>query len=276
MIYNTDLEELIFHRHEHFPSDELIILSGYVGPNPIDRLRELDFPKRVIYGMYGSDGIKEVLHTSLIRLNDQVPDISIFYSNLPVHSKCYIWKNHGEIINALIGSANFSDNGLRTPYREILAETNRDSFRPLDQYITQVLNNCIDCREGVVRRGPAIPIIPEDIAVCNMTLLDPRTNEVQNANGLNWGQNPLNHTNRSDANIPIRADYIRRYPTLFPPKHRGILLADAAGRIQRHNDSIEIIWDDGVTMRGLLEGNVIIDNILYPKQIASFPEKMIA
>jgi FAD/FMN-containing dehydrogenase len=47
------------------------------------------------------------------------------------------WKHNGEIVHALVGSANFSTNGLTTPYREILAETTRDTFKPLDDYITK-------------------------------------------------------------------------------------------------------------------------------------------
>lgn len=43
--------------------------------------------------------------------------------------------------------------------------------------------------------------------------------------------------------------------------------------MQRHNDSIEIIWDDGITMEGLLEGSQPIDDVVYPKQISSFPVK---
>ena len=42
---------------------------------------------------------------------------------------------------------------------------------------------------------------------------------------------------------------------------------------QRHNDAIEIIWDDGISMEGLLEGSQPIDGIIYPKQISSFPNK---
>jgi hypothetical protein len=43
------------------------------------------------------------------------------------------------------------------------------------------------------------------------------------------------------------------------------------GRMHRHNDSIEIIWDDGVCMDGLFFGNQTIDGIMYPKQVGSFP-----
>ena len=48
---------------------------------------------------------------------------------------------------------------------------------------------------------------------------------------------------------------------------------DARGRMQRHNDSIEIIWDDGLTMEGLLEGSQPVNDKIYPKQISSFPVK---
>jgi len=59
MLYTDNLEEIIFHRHEMFASDELIVLSGYVGPKPIERLQRLPFHSKVIYGMYGEEGINK-------------------------------------------------------------------------------------------------------------------------------------------------------------------------------------------------------------------------
>ncbi len=105
-----------------------------------------------------------------------------------------------------------------------------------------------------------------------MTLLG-RNGEVQNAAGLNWGQNPNNHTTLNDAYVAIRTSHIRDYPNLFPPKQINPLTSDSRGRIQRHNDSIEIIWDDGITMEGLFEGSQTINDLVYPKQISSFPYK---
>ncbi len=145
MLYTENLEEIIFHRHEMFQTDELIVLSGYVGPRPIQRLHTLPFHSRVVYGMYGAEGIQRVLHNSLIGLQNEIENINIFYSNFPVHSKCYAWRNRGQIVHALVGSANFSSNGLTTPFREILAETTHDTFNPLNDYITRVLNNSISC-----------------------------------------------------------------------------------------------------------------------------------
>ena len=269
MLYTQNLEELIFHRHEMHETDELIVLSGYLGPRPVSRLEELPFNSTVIYGMYGSEGIRPSLHNSLTNIQGEVENLKIFYSNLPVHSKCYVWRRRGEIIHALLGSANFSVNGLTTPFREVLAETTFDTFQPLNEYIRHVLNNSISCLEVGMER---VIEAREQIDYCDMSLLA-NNGEVQNAAGLNWGQNPRNHTTPNDAYIAIRTRYVTDFPNLFQPKQMNPMNIDNRGRMQRHNDSVEIIWDDGLTMEGLLEGSQPIDGITYPKQISSFPSK---
>lgn len=269
MLYIDNLEELIFNRHNIHNCDELIVLSGYLGPRPVARLGELPFPTRVIYGMFGSEGIKPSLHNSLIQIQGDVANLNIFYSTLPVHSKCYVWRRRGEVIHALIGSANFSVNGLTTPFREVLAETTVDTFEALNDYLEHVLNNSISCLEANENRVRE----PREVGeVCLVSLLG-NDGEVQNAAGLNWGQNPMNHTRPNDAYIAIRTIHIRDYPQLFPPKQLNPMAAEARGRAHRHNDAIEIIWDDGLTMEGLLEGSQPVDGSTYPKQISSFPVK---
>lgn len=186
-----------------------------------------------------------------------------------MHSKCYIWRNRGQIVQALVGSANFSTNGLTTPYREILAETTYDTFAPLNAYISRVLNNSQSCLE--ISFDNIIDILPI-IELSNLSLLDNR-GEVQNAAGLNWGQNPRNHTRPNDAYIKIRAQDVRDHPDLYPPKQINPMHSSSRGRVQRHNDAIEIIWDDGITMEGLLEGTQTINEVVYPKQMSSFPIK---
>jgi len=89
MLFTENLEEIIFCRHEMFSPDELIILSGYVGPKPIERLQSLPFQSKVVYGMYGAEGIKRPLHNSLVNLQNSINTLNIFYSNLPIHSKCF-------------------------------------------------------------------------------------------------------------------------------------------------------------------------------------------
>jgi len=269
MLYTENLEEIIFQRHKIHETDELIIVSGYLGPRPVARLEELPFNSRVIYGMYGSEGIRPSLHNSLTGIQNSVNNLNIFYSQLSVHSKCYVWRRGGAISHALIGSANFSVNGLTTPFREVLAETTRDTFQPLNEYIQHVLNNSISCLEVGTERVADTVINSQE---CRMTLVG-RDGEVQNAAGLNWGQNPNNHTTPNDSYIPIRVSHIRDYPNLFPPKQINPLIVDNRGRMQRHNDSVEIIWDDGITMECLFEGSQPVDGHIYPKQISSFPNK---
>lgn len=268
MLYTENLEEIIFNRHEMFMADEFVVISGYVGPKPVRRLEGLPLTSKVIFGMYGAEGIKTPLHRTLTSIHEQTGNVDIFYSKLPVHSKCYAWLNRGQIVHALIGSANFSTNGLTTPYREVLAETTLDTFAPLDGYIRKILNNSISCLEAE-HDQLKIPESSHD-ALCLLSLLA-RNGEVQNVAGLNWGQNPRNHTNRNDAYIAIRIENIREFPELFPPKQQAPTQADGRGRPQRHNDKIDIIWDDGTTMEGIFFGNSSIDNVLFPKQVGSFP-----
>lgn len=269
MLYTDNLEKLIFHRHELLRADELIIVSGYVGPGPIHHLHQLPLHSRIVYGMYGVEGVRRPLHNSLTRLQNTIKNIDIFYSNLPVHSKCYVWRNKGQIVYALVGSANFSSKGLTTPFREILAETTHDAFPPLNDYITRILNNSISCLEADAAQ--VVQHLPTAEAVCSLSLLG-RRGEVQNAAGLNWGQNPENHTNRDDAYIKIRIQDILQFPDLFPPKQLSPTQQDGRGRPQRHNDKIDIIWDDGATMEGIFFGNQYIDGVRYPKQVGSFPK----
>lgn len=276
MLFNTNLEEIIFHRHQTIPSNELVILSGYLGPNPVARLATLPFNSTVIYGMYGDKGIQYSLHNALLHIQNNVPHVNIYYSQVPIHSKCYIWKNNRIIQHALIGSANFSTNGLTTPYREILAETTYDTFQPLHEYVDRVMANSMLCTDVVLsqqaRNIIAAPSIQVSTQFCRMSLLD-RSGNIHERSGLNWGQG-IGNVTPNDAYIAIRKEHIRQYPNLFPPKQM-FPNTNEDGRLQRHNDSIEIIWDDGTTMNGLLEGNQDEYGVMYPKQISSSPRKSI-
>jgi len=279
MLYTDNLEDIIFSRHELIDANELIVLSGYLGPKPVEKLSELPFKSKVIHGMHGEEGVVKQIHDSLVNIQRAHSQVDIFYSVIPVHSKCYVWRKDGSIVQALLGSANFSQTALTTPFREVLAETTKDTFEPLNKYLRYVLDRSKSCLEsdvkikGVASQPKSEAHIPSGQTTCRVTLLDPRTNEVQLSNGLNWGQGARGHTNPNDANIPIRTSYLRSFPGLFPPKQEISLLDQDEGRRSRNNDSVEVIWDDGVIMRGLLEGSQWIDDVRYPKQFCSFPNK---
>jgi hypothetical protein len=275
LLFSENLEEIIFSKHKYINSDELFIISGYVGPSPIQRLATLPIKTTVIYGMFGSESISQRLHSALINLHNPTQN-EILYSNIPVHSKCYIWKHQGSITHALIGSANFSTNGLTIPFRETLAETTNDTFIELNNYLSQIVSNSVPCNTVTITPPPpghvgGTTVTPPIPNVCTMVLYDPNTGEVPPSSGLNWGFS-AGHTNPGDAYITIRTSHIRNYPNLFPPKqtHPTRILG---GRSNRQNDSVELIWDDGTIMDALLEGSQTVNGLQYPKQLSSFPSK---
>lgn len=275
MLFHDNLEEIIFNRHLNLNVDELVILSGYIGPQPIKRLAELPLHCSVIYGMYGASGIGQKLHTTLQDLNHNIDNIHIMYSQLPVHAKCYVWKKNNQIVTALIGSANFSANGLCTPYREILAETTVDTFTPLNNYLELVINKSISCLEQTIAvKTPTSNQTVQDpnTTSYDLSLLD-RSGSVPQASGLNWGFSAA-HTTLGDAYIPIRKNTLKDHPLLFPKKQQKPLDFNS-GKCTRQNDAIDLIWDDGTIMEGLLEGTQLINDTPYPKQICSSPRKNI-
>lgn len=272
MLFTSDLEEKIFNRHQFIDCDELIIISGYVGPRPIQRLQSLPFKTTVVYGMYGSDSISQQLHQTLIKFHTPGQH-EVLYSNIPVHSKIYVWKNQSDIVYALIGSANFSKNGLTIPLRESLAETTRDTFTDLDNYISQILQNAVECSAetiSTIQVRTSLTTNPVTSAPCSIVLYDPVTGEVPPRSGLNWGHS-LGHTNLGDSYITIRTSHIQSYPHLFPPKQ--MRSTRVGGRSHRQNDAIELVWDDGILMDALLEGSQKINGRFFPKQLSSHPSK---
>ncbi|MGG1609138.1 restriction endonuclease PLD domain-containing protein [Bacillus wiedmannii] len=277
MLFTNNLNQLIFSQHNRVNCDELFIISGYVGPSPIQRLSQLPIKTTVIYGMYGSESISTKLHNTLIPLHKQSQN-EILYSNIPLHSKCYIWRCKGEITYALIGSANFSTNGLTTPFRESLVQVANETFSDLNNYLDQVIHNSIPCNSSLVRtttRTTTSLNNTSTIAInslCTMVLYDPKRHTVPNGSGLNWGHSPNAHNKLGDAYIPIRTMHIRDFPTLFPAK-KAYPSVNAKGRAHRQNDSVELIWDDGTVMDALLEGSQPVNGIQYPKQLSSFPSK---
>lgn len=280
MVFYENLEEIIFHRHEMFDVDELVVLSGYVGPKPIERLKTIPLKTSVIYGMYGADGIGEGVHGTLLQLERELVNTEILYSQLPVHAKCYVWKKNGKIVTALVGSANFSISGLSNPYKEVLAETTYDTSISLNAYIEKVLSYCKKCSEITIDNSKVRKRVRNEEQIdslartCKMSLLN-RSGEVSEKSGLNWGRARLTggHTSKGDAYIAITKEMLKKYPNLFPPKQGKSIKNTEGAKVIRQNDAVEYIWDDGFTMEGLLEGTQEMDGIDYPKNFCSGPSK---
>lgn len=281
-MFSTNLENIVFNRHTHCHADELLIITGYIGPDPFSNLKSLPLECHVIYGMYGADSIGEKLHNSLNKINSRLSNADLFYSQSAVHAKCYLWKKDGLIVDALIGSANFSRNGLATPDREVLVEADSSVYGQLQDYYDKILKNSIPCDSTTVKFKSKVrpSFITGLLTECRLSFLVKANGiwEVPSKSGLNWGVNSTQvggkaHTSIGDAEIRIRAEHVKQFPDLFPPKLEEPTKKNS-GKVQRQNDEIELIWDDGTIMRGLLEQNLENkESLKYPKAICSSNKK---
>lgn len=286
MLYYKDLENTVLHSEAAKNSNKLFVISGYVGAELIKSLSSFPLTTQfeVIYGMYGSDNISEPLHKKLVELHNTLPNVSISYSTVPVHSKIYCWFCNDEVTGGLIGSANFTINGLRKDFKETLCDIVQDSLDEYRKYFKYVRDHSFPCTDTRVtlRKFKHIstkadtkeqPFLSDGI--CRASLLD-KKGEIALKSGLNWGCSK-GHVAKGDAYIRLTTKYIKLFPDLFPQKKyvNGITNEDSKGKANRENDEVELIWDDGTSMIGLLEGQNIVDGVIYPKQLSTSPQKNI-
>lgn len=189
-------------------------------------------------------------------------------------------EKNGKIIDALIGSANFSRNGLATPDREVLVEADPSVFGQLETYFDKIFKNSIPCSSTSVKfkSKPKPSPVTGLVTECKLSFLAKKKGvwEVPEKSGLNWGVNSTqiggtSHTCVGDAEIRITKEAIENFPDLFPPKLGTP--SKRTGKLQRQNDEIELIWDDGLIMKGLLEQNLPQSDLIYPKAICSSESK---
>lgn len=282
--YCKNLEEKIFHKHNDLVSepDELIIISGYLGPSPVEKLKELPFKTTVIAGMY-TKGVNPKLYDALKKSSKDNPNLTVLFSNIEVHSKIYIWMKENEPKYVLIGSANFSDNGLLTDFRESLADMDlrSDYINLLDYYNIIKANSTLTPKlTTTINKGEKnshneiINNLDEEKGELSINLPLYSTTKKQGKyippkSGFNWGQSS-GHTAIGDAYIPIPKPVINN-SNFFPPFDP---LYNSKSKRKRDSDPIEIIWDDGVVMEasaeGIQKGN---DGKEYPKNLTSYSSK---
>lgn len=281
MLYYEGLEEIIFSKHELIEEpDELIVISGYLGPSPVKRLEELPMAVTVIGGMYPK-GIDARLHHSLEQIKSENHKLTLRYSTQEIHSKIYIWKRKGKTISALIGSANFSSNGLRTDFRESLADATRDTFLPLDNYFNFILENSnenpvINRKQVEIDLSTQTSELPIDISDVEFTIDIPLYSMQNGAptvmpkSGLNWGLSN-GHVAPGDGYIRLPKYIYHEQQNLIKPYDNDFETPE--GRRRRNSDPIELLWDDGVIMPASFEGVQKVNGVKCPKQLASYSAK---
>lgn len=290
MLYYENLEEIIFNKHHHLDSaDELIVISGYLGPAPLLRIKELPIQTTIIGGMY-SQGINQSLFASFNKIKNQTPNLHLLFSTIEIHSKIYMWRKKERVIAALIGSANFTRNGLGVDFRESLADASNDTFAPLNKYLDLIMSNSTESpninKKAYINEKPYQTLdyqfqetkdkyLKLDSKYhCDIPLFGLQNNVpyVYEKSGLNWGLSDGNVA-LGDAYIRIPKDLLKSNIELIPPFDDTY--THTSKRI-RNSDPIEIIWDDGFVMEASLEGVQILNGIRYPKQIASYSRNLVS
>lgn len=261
--YYRNLHSEFFDRYPR-NATKFMGVSGYLGPDPVRKLHALPFESQIIYGLQ-RETPNLLLHEELKKSTRD--NVAVYYPETASHSKSYIWLENDRPIRGLIGSANFSNNGLFNDFRETLIEVEKPDLHAVFAYINLILDSAKICTAFDLTQftQPRLEIKTS----CDMVLFGPRDGEVQSATGLNWGFANANVT-PNDASIPIRTTHIRECPSLFQPV---FFKPELGHQSRKQNETIELIWDDGVVMEALFEGSQPVDGVFYPKQICSVPNK---
>lgn len=283
MFYSSKLEEVIFNFDDSLAiePDELLIISGYLGPNPVQRLVELPYKTTVVGGMYNY-GINSKLLSALNHAKSNNPNMELKFSDIEIHSKLYIWRKDKKIISALVGSANFSSNGLHSDLRETLALANRGSFPQMANYINTIEPHLVDeppllAKNEIIDFSTHRKVDIDDLEISNSIELPLYTKRKNGHNivfpksGINWGRSD-GHVAIGDAYIAITKDLIEENKSLFKPYDPNF--KNKITRKHRQAEPIELIWDDGFLMEASLEGSQTgADGKIYPKQLTSYSVK---
>lgn len=275
VFYCKNLEKKIFTEHNVLDKepDELIIISGYIGPTPVERLKELPFKTTVIGGMY-SNGINKRLYDSLKKSQCANSNLTVLFSTIEIHSKIYMWMKDDAPRYVLIGSANFSNNGLLNDFRESLADMDLRNYKDLKKYYEYIKVNStptpkLTNSHSILNITSKFQLSPTgEINTVDLPLYAENKSNgkyVPKSSGLNWG-NSVGHTY-----IRIPIEVINQDHNFFPafdPEYKS------KSKRKRDSDPIEIIWDDDEVMEASSEGiQKGADNREYPKQIASYSTK---
>ena len=165
------------------------------------------------------------------------------------------------------------------------SDSKMNSFGDFKAYYDYVRERCIPCTDNSIKVRKVSKVARTTVqqqpliahGICRASFLNNK-GKVPQKSGLNWGCSGA-HVSKGDAYIRITMDYVRTFPKMFPPKKYvdGIENINSTGRKNRENDEVELIWDDGTVMIGLLEGQNYnkIDGMVYPKQLSSAPQKSV-
>ena len=280
-----DLENLIIKRHKYNKADELLVLSGYIGPVPIEKISKEDINVTVILGILKS--LQETYHKKYVELSERYKNLKIYYKKHYNHSKIYCWLKDKKIVEIISGSANFSVSGLLNDYQEVLYNIKNEDHENTENYIQDAIEDSVLCKEhkfiSTEKNKLAIKnlyldqIISRSPPAARLSLRDSKGGL---KGGINIGQEKLkgHHVHINDCYVPLRPAIIEELPELFPNQGVNVMVGTGWTRNKKKPKSnAEFLFDDGEVMAITFEQKgKQIDNYHIYKGFRSFkPNKLL-
>ncbi len=269
--YVEDLKNQVI--NQTYNHDEIIIISGYFSADILEEIAKTNKTVKFYYGMYTKNGITQLGLNALKNMQKNYNNFSAYFViDYHVHSKCYIFKENGNIKYALVGSANVSNGGLGSGKNSELlvsVELNQTTIGNLDNFTKEVNDASISINDPLIinspiKRSNALVLHKNNSRVFSgnplvdnipLYMYKNKKKVVPQSSGINWGlQN--GHTSNSsyaEAYIPIKAYDIDTYPLIIPPL--GIVGSGSGGKNTRRQNPVTVTWDDNTVMKMLFQGN---------------------
>ena len=282
---DKNLKETILYSDDVGEFDQIVIISGYLGLEPLNELSKLGVNSTVVFGMYPTEGVDLKVHKIYQQFAEKNLDI-MYSTSQEVHSKIYVWKKDDKVLKILVGSANFTNVALVSENREILVEVDSKDYQEVMKYVDNVIIDAIssvniddsNLRLRVPKSQPGSTLLESHEGflssknrVCIVSFLD-KSGDLPGASGLNWGHSLKGKVKPNDAYIPIRVSNIREFPEIFPAK--AMQTENLLGKKNnRQSDPVDVVFDDNTIMSCLLEGSNNLDGKTYPNKLSSFPKK---
>lgn len=219
--------------------DSLLAVVGYATPSAVlqhltggsnaqkDPHFESNGSLRILYGMYGADGITSADHDLFRNLQTQY-NFRCRYriSENPIHAKVYVWSREGEPGLAYVGSGNYTQSAMRGRTLEAFQKTDpitafqfcSDLFANATpcESVTELLSRDTYSNIGLVNISSGIR--PEYLAQCPSATLPLTANgkgmKVPPLSGLNWGQREKRERNQAYIAVPSAVNKRGFFPEL--------------------------------------------------------------
>jgi len=258
-MYYSNLENLIFKRHHQNKAEELLILGGYIGVDPIQQISKEKIKTTVVYGCMQKAALNEIYHKKYIQLTKDYSNLKVYYKKTYNHSKIYCWLKDKNVIEIIAGSANFSISGLSNDYQETLFDIKKEDYKETFNFIKEAIKDSVLCTDyNFISKK--IPKFKDKVKVKDLNLdqiisrtppaarLSLRSGKGKfEDSGINVGQKSLtgSHVNIDDCYVPIRSSVIDELPELFPNQGINVKVGTGYGKEgKKLTSNAEFLFDD--------------------------------